>query len=101
MTKSSDRTATYIDVGEQAPIVDRRSWPGASDQVIETINRVLGAAAERFDGLSLTKTKNYFTAHFGGEGSQNQDGLVLPSKGPVLPSGYQAAPIARMGQSAQ
>src|SRR5680860_1117319 len=76
------RPDRYIDAGEQAPTVDRRSWPGASDQVIETINRVLGAAAERFDGLSVTNSKNY--GAFQWRGIQNQDGLVLPSKGPVL-----------------
>ena len=72
MTKPSDRTATYIDAGEQALMVDRRSWPGASDEVIKTINRVLGAAAERFDGLSVTNSKNYFTAHFSGKHIQRQ-----------------------------
>ena len=94
-----DTQATYIDTSEQSPMVGRRSWPGASDQVIETINRVLGAAAERFDGLSVTNSKNY--GAFQWRGIQNQNGLVLPSKGAVLPDGYQAATIARMGQSAQ
>ena len=81
MTKPSDRTATYIDAGEQALMVDRRSWPGASDEVIKTINRVLGAAAERFDGLSVTNSKNYFTAHFSGEESRTRTDWCFHPKG--------------------
>ena len=101
MTKPSDRTAIYIDAGEKAPMVDRRSWPGASDQVIETINRVLGAAAGRFEGLSLTETKNYFTAHFSGEGSRTRTDWCFHPKAQFFLVDIRQPPIARMGQSAQ
>lgn len=69
---SGDSSMPHASKGECLLTVDRCSWPAASDDVIGTINRVLGAAAERFDGLSLTSTKNYFTAHFTGEGSRTR-----------------------------
>ena len=61
--------------------VRRETWPGASDQVIETINRVLGEVAERFDGLSLTNTKTYFTAHLSGEGARTRTDWCFHPKG--------------------
>ena len=65
----------------QRPMLERRSWPGASEQVIKAIDRILGAVAERFDGLSLTNTKNYFTVHFVGEGSRTRTDWCFHPKG--------------------
>ena len=64
--------------------VRRETWPAASDQVIETINRVLGAVAERFDGLSLTNTKN---------GIVRVNWLEPPGEDPVASGDAQSIPL--------
>jgi TPR repeat protein len=61
--------------------VRRETWPAASCPVIETINRVLRAAGERFDGLTLTNTKNYFTVHLSGEGARTRTDWCFHPKG--------------------
>jgi TPR repeat protein len=70
------RTETKAEREEQEhpgkETVRRETWPAASYPVIETINRVLRAAGETFDGLTLTNTKTYFTAHISGEGSRTR-----------------------------
>jgi len=59
--------------------VDRRSWPDASGQVIETIDQIMDAASKRFGDLCLTNSKVYFSAHFSGEGSRTRtDWCIWP-----------------------
>jgi hypothetical protein len=62
-------------------IIDPSSWPGASNQVIEAINRILAAANKRSGPLSLTNTENYFTAHLGGEAPRNRTDWCFWPKG--------------------
>ena len=79
VVSSSDSGFVKPRPGNEA--VRRETWPATSYPVIETINRVLGAVAERFDGLSVTNTKNYFTAHLSGEGARTRTDWCFHPKG--------------------